>query len=289
MTNYKVYFSTRPAKRAGSDEVWDKAELALETALKNLAIPYTVNPGDGAFYGPKLDVIFFDAIERPWQLGTIQCDFVLPERFSLSYTGEDNTDHRPVMLHRAILGSLERFIGVYLEHTAGHLPTWLAPVQVRVLNVTDRQEGYGKELAAELRELKVRAEFDGRNEKLGYKIREAQIEKVPYMLVIGDKEVENQTVTVRLKNGSQLEGMPKLEFFKQILADIKLRSLLSPMATAATALAPKGKDETKSANDHQKTNQKPSANEKHNTNENQSTKQTEKNNLTTNQANNQKP
>ncbi|RME15198.1 MAG: threonine--tRNA ligase, partial [Bdellovibrio sp.] len=145
MTEYKVYFSTRPEKRMGSDEVWDQAEKSLEEALKGLQMEYTVNEGDGAFYGPKLDIMFVDALKRPWQLGTLQCDFNMPEAFRLKFVGQDNKEHQPVMLHRAILGSLERFIGVYLEHTAGRLPLWLSPVQVRILNITEKQEAYCKE------------------------------------------------------------------------------------------------------------------------------------------------
>jgi threonyl-tRNA synthetase len=209
MANYKIYLSTRPEKRMGDDEVWDKAENALAEALKGLNLSYTVNPGDGAFYGPKLDIMFVDALNRPWQLGTLQCDFNLPQAFELKYTGEDNQEHAPVMLHRAILGSLERFIGVYLEHVAGHLPTWLSPVQVSILNVTDRVNSFCESLENELRDLQVRVEFDRRNEKLNYKIREAQLQKIPFMLIIGDKEAEQGTVSVRLRDGTMLNNLNK--------------------------------------------------------------------------------
>lgn len=225
MENYKIYLSTRPEKRMGSDEVWDKAEGALMEALKGLSLPYTVNPGDGAFYGPKLDIMFVDALNRPWQLGTLQCDFNLPKAFDLKYTGEDNQEHQPVMLHRAILGSLERFIGVYLEHTAGHLPTWLSPVQVSILNVTDRVNDFCESLELELRKEGVRVEFDRRNEKLNYKIREAQLQKIPFMIIVGDKEAEQGTVSVRLRDGTMLNNLNKTDFIQKLLLEIKKRDL----------------------------------------------------------------
>lgn len=225
MANYKIYLSTRPEKRMGDDEVWDKAENALAEALKGLNLSYTVNPGDGAFYGPKLDIMFVDALNRPWQLGTLQCDFNLPQAFELKYTGEDNQEHAPVMLHRAILGSLERFIGVYLEHVAGHLPTWLSPVQVSILNVTDRVNSFCESLENELRDLQVRVEFDRRNEKLNYKIREAQLQKIPFMLIIGDKEAEQGTVSVRLRDGTMLNNLSKIEFIKKLKLEIQNREL----------------------------------------------------------------
>lgn len=228
MPKYKVYLATRPEKRVGSDEIWDNAEAALAQALKDLQIPYEVNAGDGSFYGPKLDINFVDALERPWQLGTIQCDFNLPERFDLSYAGEDNKAHRPVMLHRAILGSLERFIGVYLEHTAGHFPTWLSPEQVRILNITDKQKDYGNALMELLKAQGVRATFDTRNEKLGFKVREAQLEKVPYMVVLGDKEVESQTLTLRARReGTQKSGISIPDFMTLLMKEIKERSIQS--------------------------------------------------------------
>lgn len=225
MDNYKIFFSTRPEKRLGSDEVWDKAEGALENALKSLNLPYTINPGDGAFYGPKLDIMFVDALNRPWQLGTLQCDFNLPIVFDLKYTGEDNQEHRPVMLHRAILGSLERFIGVYLEHTAGALPTWLSPTQAMILNVTDRVNPFCEEILRALGHNKVRAEFDRRNEKLNFKIREAQLLKVPYMIIVGDKEAENRQVSLRLRNGKMINNIGLDEMMQMILQDIQGRHL----------------------------------------------------------------
>ena len=228
MPEYKIYLSTRPEKRMGSDEIWDKAESSLKDALQALDLPYEVNEGDGAFYGPKLDIMFVDAIKRPWQLGTLQADFNMPENFDLKYVGDDNSEHRPVMLHRAILGSLERFMGVYLEHTAGHLPFWLSPVQVKILNVTDRQNEFCLELLKKCKEHGLRAEFDDRSEKLGYKIREAQLEKTPYMLTIGDKEVEANTVSVRLRNGDTKYGVDISEFLKKASEENQMRKLHSP-------------------------------------------------------------
>jgi threonyl-tRNA synthetase len=229
MEDYKIFLSTRPEKRMGSDQVWDKAEAALENALNELKLPFEVNPGDGAFYGPKLDFMFVDALKRPWQLGTLQADFNLPEAFELSFVGDDNSEHRPVMLHRAILGSLERFIGVYLEHTAGHLPTWLMPVQVMVMNLTDRQLDYCRSLTQQLKAEGLRVDFDDRSEKLGFKIREAQLMKIPYMLVIGDKEEESGQISVRLKNGKTKYGLKMQDFVSQVKKDVGERMLISPL------------------------------------------------------------
>lgn len=219
MPNYTIYLSTRPEKRMGSNEVWDKAESALKSALTALGLPFIVNPGEGAFYGPKLDIMFVDALARPWQLGTLQCDFNLPEKFDLSFVGEDNEAHRPVLLHRAILGSLERFIGVYLEHCAGHLPPWLAPTQVAIVTITDKQNEYAQQIRAELLKRGARVQLDDRNEKLGFKIREAQIKRIPYVLVLGQKECETQTVSVRLtgeKSGEENTMIPNIGY-KNIL------------------------------------------------------------------------
>lgn len=228
MNEYKVFFSTRPEQRMGDDKVWDQAEQALEKALQSLNLDYEINPGDGAFYGPKLDVMFVDSIKRPWQLGTLQVDFNLPEAFKLKYVGEDNAEHAPVMLHRAILGSFERFIGVYLEHTAGHLPLWLSPVQVRILNVTDHQLDYSKHIEKTLKDHGVRVELDGRSEKLGYKIREAQNQKVPYMLVIGEKEKASETISVRLRSGQVINGVKLDKLSEDLKNEIHERLLKSP-------------------------------------------------------------
>ncbi|UYL08415.1 threonine--tRNA ligase [Bdellovibrio sp. SKB1291214] len=234
MSNYKIFLSTRPDNRMGSEEYWDMAEGALAEALKSLNLPFELNPGDGAFYGPKLDIMFVDALNRPWQLGTLQVDPNLPTAFDLKYTGEDNKEHRPVMLHRAILGSLERFIGVYLEHTAGHLPPWMMPVQVSILNVTDRVNTFCEELMKSLKDQKVRVEFDRRNEKLNYKIREAQLQKIPYMIIVGDKEAESRTVSLRLRDGSEHKGMTVDQVMNLITTDINTRSLQSSLAKSAT-------------------------------------------------------
>jgi threonyl-tRNA synthetase len=233
MNTYTVYLSTRPAARIGSDEYWDFAEGALKKALTDLKLPFTVNPGDGAFYGPKLDIMFVDAIKRPWQLGTLQVDPNLPQAFDLKYIGSDNKEHRPVMLHRAILGSLERFIGVYLEHTAGHLPTWLAPVQVSALSVTDAQNDYCRELTDAMVAAGIRAHFDPRSEKLGFKIREAQLQKVPYMLVIGDKEKAARNVSVRIRTGNTFYGLRFEEFLTQVQDEIRGRRLVGPWANGS--------------------------------------------------------
>lgn len=228
MTDYHVYLSTRPEKRMGSDEVWDKAEGALQKALEMLKLPYTINKGDGAFYGPKLDIMFVDSLKRPWQLGTLQVDFNMPNAFQLSYIGDDNNEHTPVMLHRAILGSFERFIGVYLEHTGGALPTWLAPTQLRILNVTDAQLDYCKHLESEAKKRGIRVHFDSRSEKLGYKIREAQLMKVPYMIIIGDKEKESNTVSLRLRNGQNVNNINKDDFFAEVAKEIAERRAMGP-------------------------------------------------------------
>jgi threonyl-tRNA synthetase len=227
MTNYKVFLSTRPESRVGSDDVWDQAESALSKALESLGIPYHLNPGDGAFYGPKIDIQFVDAINRPWQLGTLQCDFNLPNLFDLNYVGEDNREHRPVMLHRAILGSLERFIGVYLEHTAGHLPAWLSPTQVQILSITDRVNGFCQEIVGLLKSQGIRVEFDQRNEKLSRKIVDAQMMKVPFMVVVGDKEAESRSASLRLRDGKQISGLSVEKLMETIVSEVKERKLNS--------------------------------------------------------------
>jgi threonyl-tRNA synthetase len=200
-----IKFSDRPAVRAGSDEIWDRAEGALKTAIDATGLPYTMNPGEGAFYGPKLEFVLRDAIGRDWQCGTLQVDFVLPERLDASYIGEDGAKHRPVMLHRAILGSFERFLGVMIEHYAGKFPFWLAPVQAVVATVTQDGDAYAKEVLAALRQAGLRAEADLRNEKINYKVREHSLAKVPALLVVGRKEAENRTVALRRLGGNAQE------------------------------------------------------------------------------------
>ncbi len=229
MPDFKVLLATRPEKRMGSDEGWDNAERSLADALRALDVPFEFSPGEGAFYGPKIEIHFVDAIRRSWQLGTLQVDFNMPERFGLKYIGEDNAEHIPIMLHRAVLGSLERFIGIYIEHTAGRFPTWLAPVQVQIMNVTEKQQDYCLELEKRLRGLGLRAQADTRNEKLGYKIREAQLQQVPYMLTIGDREKQNQEVSIRFRSGKTLQNVSLDKFIEGLLEDIQLKHLSSPM------------------------------------------------------------
>jgi len=202
-----IEISTRPEKRIGSDELWDRAENGLKEALESQGMAYDINEGDGAFYGPKIDFQVSDALGRSWQLGTIQLDYQLPERFELSYVGADGAEHRPVMIHRAMMGSLERFLGILIEHTAGAFPLWLAPVQAIVLPVSERFLEYARKVEGLLTAAGIRTEVDERNEKLGYKIREAQMQKVPYMLVVGAREEEAGTVNVRLRQGGELGTM----------------------------------------------------------------------------------
>ncbi|SDN45946.1 threonyl-tRNA synthetase [Desulfonauticus submarinus] len=207
---YELEISTRPEKSIGSDEDWDRATSALTNALEFLGLEYDICPGEGAFYGPKIDVKLKDALGRKWQCSTIQCDFTLPERFDLFYVGEDGEKHRPVMLHRVILGAIERFMGVLIEHYAGAFPTWLAPVQAKILTVTEAHNEYARKCYDILRNSGLRIEMDLRNEKLGYKVREAQLEKVPYVLVVGEKEIEAKGVNVRLRGGKNI-GFKTLE------------------------------------------------------------------------------
>jgi threonyl-tRNA synthetase len=197
----RIALSTRPEKRLGSDEVWDAAEGALEAALKKNGLVYHINPGEGAFYGPKLEFQVTDAIGRPWQLGTIQLDYSTPERFKLEYIGDDGKEHRPVMIHRAILGSLERFIGIIIEHFAGAFPFWLAPVQAIVLPLSEKFVDYATGVTAQLKAAGLRVELDHSNEKLGAKIRLAQLQKIPFMLVVGEKEASTGTVSLRKRTG----------------------------------------------------------------------------------------
>jgi threonyl-tRNA synthetase len=205
--NYEMELSTRPEKSIGTDEDWERATAALRTVLDKNHIPYDINEGDGAFYGPKIDVKLKDCLGRSWQCATIQCDFALPDRFDLFYIGEDGAKHRPVMLHRVILGSIERFLGVLIEHYAGAFPTWLSPVQALVLPIADRHFPYGEEVFKQLIDNDIRAEIDLRNESLRLKIREAQLQKTPYMLVIGDREVENRGISPRQRSGEDLKFM----------------------------------------------------------------------------------
>ena len=220
-TEYDIYLSTRPEKSVGTDENWEKSTNALKLALEKKGLKYEVDPGEGVFYGPKIDIKIKDVLGRSWQCSTIQVDFNLPERFAISYTGEDGKDHQPIMIHRALMGSLERFFGVLIEHYAGAFPLWMAPVQATILNITDNQLAYAEDVHAELRKNGIRVNKDVRNEKLNFKIREAQMAKIPYMVIIGDKEMETGMVTVRLKNGKNLDPMPVAEFAELISRESK--------------------------------------------------------------------
>ncbi len=222
---YEIELSTMPEDHIGTVEQWEHNQDILKEAITEMGKSFTVNEGDGAFYGPKLDFHLADSLGRTWQCGTIQLDSQLPERFELEYVGEDGAKHRPVMIHRVVLGSIERFIGVITEHFGGAFPTWLAPVQVKVMPITDRSREWSQKVADELAAHGVRVECDFRNEKIGYKIREAQSKKIPYMLVIGDKESENGTVSVRTRSGGDKGAMDLGEFVKDICEEILARSL----------------------------------------------------------------
>ena len=221
---YKV--ATRPAQRIGSDAIWDKAEAALMESLRASGCEFEISPGDGAFYGPKIEYTLKDAIGRQWQCGTMQVDFSMPERLDAEYVGEDGARHRPVMLHRAIVGSLERFIGILIEESAGALPTWLAPVQLAVLNITDAQAEYAKKVAKTLENQGLRVDLDLRNEKITYKIREHSMQKLPFLLVVGDKEMAAGAVAVRARGGKDLGAMPLEAFSALIARDIADKSLV---------------------------------------------------------------
>ena len=222
---YKIELSTMPEDHIGSEEDWKVATDALADAITSIGKTYVVNEGDGAFYGPKLDFHIRDSIGRTWQCGTIQLDFQLPGRFNLEYTGSDGEKHCPVMIHRVVFGSVERFIGVIIEHFAGKFPTWLAPEQVRVLPITDRNNEYSDQLIAEMKAKGIRCTIDKRQEKTGFKVREAQLMKIPYMLVIGDREQEEGTVSVRRRDSNQLVSMNKDEFLSMIEEQISTRAL----------------------------------------------------------------
>ena len=221
---YHVELSTKPDNAMGDDAIWEAATEALRNAIEAKGIPYVINPGDGAFYGPKLDYHIEDSLGRTWQCGTIQLDMNLPERFQIDYVGEDGQKHRPIMIHRACFGSMERFIGILTEHYAGAFPTWMAPVQVKILPISEKHVEYAEKLAKQMHRDYVRVEVDDRSEKIGYKIRQAQMAKVPYMLVVGDKEVEEGTVNVRKHGGDELGSVPFEEFFNSIKIEIKERN-----------------------------------------------------------------
>jgi threonyl-tRNA synthetase len=219
----RLELSTRPEKRIGAEEMWDKAEAALEDALERRGVEYELNPGDGAFYGPKIDLHMTDTIGRSWQLGTVQLDYVMPERFALTYTGADNADHRPVMIHRALMGSFERFIGILIEHYAGEFPLWLAPLQAIVLPVADRHNAYAEEVAARLAGAGLRARVDDRSESVGRKIREAELGKVPYMLVVGDREAEAGAAALRRHKEGDLGTVAVEEIVERLAGEVAAR------------------------------------------------------------------
>lgn len=220
-SDVNVFLSTRPEKYIGSLEIWDSAENALQSALQNAQVGYTINPGDGAFYGPKIDFVVRDSLRRSWQLGTIQLDFSMPTRFNLEYIGADSNTHRPVMIHRAILGSFERFIGVLLEHTGGDLPLWLAPRQIIILPISDKSLTYANQVRLLLHKNGFRAEIDNRNEKISRKIRDAEVNKIPFMFVVGEKEAESQTVAVRKRHEGDLGSMEHSELLNRMTEELQ--------------------------------------------------------------------
>jgi threonyl-tRNA synthetase len=211
-------FSTRPEQRVGDDALWDKSEAALEACLKHKGLAYRLQPGEGAFYGPKIEFTLHDSIGRAWQCGTVQLDFSMPQRLGAHYIAEDNSKQVPVMIHRAILGSLERFIGILIEHHAGNLPPWLAPRQAVIMNITDHQADYARSLANSLRQHGVRLDLDLRNEKIGYKIREHILAKVPFLLVVGDREMAENRLAVRTRDGKDLGSMSAEHFVEHLNA-----------------------------------------------------------------------
>ena len=222
---YRAELSTRPEDFMGSVELWDIATNALRESLEEVGMTYKVNEGDGAFYGPKIDYHIKDSLGREWQCATIQLDFMMPERFQLKYITPDNTEAQPVMIHRAIFGSTERFMGILVENFAGAFPTWLAPVQAVILPIADRHVEYAKELAAKMEAAGIRVDVDERQKSTNYKIRDAQVNKIPYMMVIGDKEIENSSVSVRIRNGKNLDGILIDDFISNIKTEISERRL----------------------------------------------------------------
>ena len=222
--NYHVELSTKPEKAMGSDSMWENAINSLKKALEIKNIDYKINEGDGAFYGPKIDFHLEDSIGRTWQCGTIQLDFQMPERFDLSYIGSDGEKHRPAMIHRVIFGSIERFIGILTEHFAGAFPLWIAPLQVKIIPITEKNHDYANEISNILRQRGIRVETDYRNEKMGYKIRESQLQKIPYMLIVGDKEEKEGTVSVRNREKGDIGVETINEFTERVLYDIENKS-----------------------------------------------------------------
>lgn len=220
-TAYDIYISTRPEKYVGSLDNWEKATFALEEALKTRNLPYQIDPGEGVFYGPKIDIKIKDVLNRSWQCSTIQVDFNIPERFDITYRGKDGKDHRPIMIHRALMGSLERFMGVLIEHYAGAFPLWLAPVQIEVISISEKHAAYANKIYTQLLNYGFRVRLNIENEKVGYKIRNATLNKIPYMVIIGDKEIENTTITVRRRDGENLENIKLESFIELLIKEIK--------------------------------------------------------------------
>ncbi|WP_460178082.1 threonine--tRNA ligase [Thermodesulfovibrio hydrogeniphilus] len=221
--NYEIYISTRPEKYVGSLENWERATSALEQALKVRNLPYQIDPGEGVFYGPKIDIKIKDVLNRAWQCSTIQVDFNIPERFDITYRGKDGKEHRPIMIHRALMGSLERFMGVLIEHYAGAFPIWLSPIQVEVMSISEKHVEYAKEVYEKLMNQGIRAKLNIENEKIGYKIRQSTLEKIPYMLILGDKEVETKTITVRRRDGKNFELIELDNFIEMLDGQIKTK------------------------------------------------------------------
>jgi threonyl-tRNA synthetase len=222
-TDVLVKLSTRPEKRVGTDETWDQAEQALAAALEQNKLQYDLQPGEGAFYGPKIEFTLKDSLGRLWQVGTIQLDFNLPVRLGAEYVAEDNSRKHPVMLHRAIVGSMERFIGILIEHYAGAMPLWLAPVQVMAFNISDGQAEYVREVVSELKKYGIRADCDLRNEKITYKIREHSLQKLPYLLVAGEREMQSKQVAVRTRKGEDLGSMPIQTLIERLQAEVETK------------------------------------------------------------------
>jgi threonyl-tRNA synthetase len=222
---YHIELSTRPEKSMGTDEEWEQAESSLIAALEELDVEYKLNPADGAFYGPKIDFHLEDCIGRTWQCGTIQLDMQLPQRFDLNYIGEDGNKHKPVVIHRVVYGSIERFIGILIEHFAGRFPTWLAPTQVKFIPVADRHIEYCEKLKSTLEDKDLQVEIDGRSEGVGYKIREAQLEQVPYMIIVGDDEVEGEKLSIRSRDAGELGKQTIDEFIHHIVKEIENKDM----------------------------------------------------------------
>jgi threonyl-tRNA synthetase len=220
---FKTFLSTRPEKYVGTPESWDRATRALEASLGKVGLDYEIDPGEGVFYGPKIDIKITDSLGRQWQCSTIQVDFNLPDRFEIQYVGEDSNRHPVIMIHRALMGSLERFLGCLIEHYNGAFPAWLAPEQVMLLPITDRVHTYTQEVLLGMKAQGIRAEVDWRNEKLGLKIREAQLMKIPYMVIIGDKEAEQRSLSIRCRTGETYQGVTLEEFSMRIKEEVALR------------------------------------------------------------------